>query len=277
MNGFVKIKEYQNTYTSTERIIAKYILENYNEVLNCSAQSLGEKTGTSAAAIIRFSKKIGFNGFSELKMNLAQSQKISDETLDIIINADDDLSTMVEKCCQLNTNTVLTTYQLIDLELLDRAIQLLVNAQTVYLFGVGGSDVIASDISQKFIRIGKKVIYNSDLHVQLTFLESINEYDVALFISYSGATSGLVDVAKAIKKRNVPIISITQITQNPISKISDVVLTVPSEEKELRMGAVSSRISSFVMTDLLYYGVFKHDLEGNTEKLIESKKIVSLL
>ena len=52
-------------------------------------------------------------------------------------------------------------------------------------------------------------------------------------------------------------------------------IQVPNEEKEIRMGAISSRISSLVMTDLLYYGVFKNDLTGNKDKLIETKRIVS--
>ena len=73
MNAYLRIKEYNDSYTATEKLIAEYILE--NDILQDSAQALGEKTNTSAAAIIRFSKKIGFKGFSDLKMNLAQSTK----------------------------------------------------------------------------------------------------------------------------------------------------------------------------------------------------------
>ena len=58
MNGFVRIREFEESYTSTEKLIAKYILEHGNEILNYSAQIL-VKTNKSAA-IIRFSKKIGF-------------------------------------------------------------------------------------------------------------------------------------------------------------------------------------------------------------------------
>ena len=56
MNILLRIKENKENYTSTEKLIAKYILENKNEVLKYSAQILGEKTNTSAAAVIRFSK-----------------------------------------------------------------------------------------------------------------------------------------------------------------------------------------------------------------------------
>ena len=274
MNGFVRIREFEESYTSTEKLIAKYILEHGNEILNYSAQILGEKTNTSAAAIIRFSKKIGFKGFSDLKMNLAQSHSNEQHDLDVDI---DDMTSLVDKGCRLNMNTVLKTYQLINVSDLENAINLLCNASTIYLFGVGGSSVIANDIEQKLIRIGKKVIYNNDLHIQMTFTQSMTKDDTALIISYSGTTAGLVDISKILVEKNIPYISITQINQNLISKNSTVALRVPSEEKELRIGAVSSRISSFVITDLLYYGVFKKNFDKNKDNLIDSRNNVSIL
>lgn len=99
----------------------------------------------------------------------------------------------------------------------------------------------------------------------------------ALIISYSGSTTGLVDVARVLHEKQIPFISITQINSNPISKLSIYSLKVPSEEKALRIGAVSSRISSFVITDLLYYGVFKKNFEEHKKKLIDSKDNVSIL
>ena len=275
MNAYLRIKEYNDSYTATEKLIAEYILE--NDILQDSAQVLGEKTNTSAAAIIRFSKKIGFKGFSDLKLNLAQSTKEEKQEVDLIFDANDDIGTLVKKGCRLNMNTVLKTYQLINIDTLEASIDLLNNASTIYLFGVGGSSVIGLDIYQKLMRIGKKVIYNADLHVQMTFAQSTDKNDVALIISYSGSTTGLIDVAKVLYEKQIPFISITQINSNPISKLSTYSLKVPSEEKALRIGAVSSRISSFVITDLLYYGIFKKNFEEHKKNLIDSKDNVSIL
>ena len=80
----------------------------------------------------------------------------------------------------------------------------------------------------------------------------------ALIISYSGSAIGLVDVDKVLHDKQIPF-------------ISNYSLKVPSEEKELRIGAISFRISSFVMTDLLYYGVFKRNFEEHKKNFIDSK------
>lgn len=101
MNAYLRIEEYNDSYTTTEKLIADYILQ--NDILQDSAQVLGEKTNTSAAAIIRFSKKIGFKGFSDLKMNLAQSTKEEkQQEVDLIFEPEDNISTLVEKGCRLN-------------------------------------------------------------------------------------------------------------------------------------------------------------------------------
>ena len=233
MNGFVRIREFEESYTSTEKLIAKYILEHGNEILNYSAQILGEKTNTSAAAIIRFSKKIGFKGFSDLKMNLAQSHSNEQHDLDvdIIFNENDDMISLVDKGCRLNMNTVLKTYQLINVSDLENAINLLCNASTIYLFGVGGSSVIANDIEQKLIRIGKKVIYNNDLHIQMTFTQSMTKGDTALIISYSGTTAGLVDISKIFTERNIDMTQMNVRTSKQGTATISITFEISSKEE----------------------------------------------
>ena len=208
-------------------------------------------------------------------MSLASSKQTQESDIDVIINSNDDITTIVDKCCRLNMNTVLKTYQMIHMDSLIKAIEQIHNSHTIYLFAVGGSAVVAQDFSQKLIRIGKKVIFNADLHVQMTFAESMTTEDVGVFISYSGKTKGIVDMIKYLSDRNIPTISITQYSKNLIAKRSGICLYVPVEEQAIRIGAISSRIASLVMTDLLYYGLLKYDLNGNRDKLVETRGLVS--
>ena len=277
MNCLVQIKEAQNSYTSTEKIIAEYILEHTHEILNDSAQQLGEKSHTSAAAVIRFSKKLGYKGFSDLKISLARSSQNEEEDIDTVLEETDDLTTLIHKACQLNISTVQKTYQMINEVQLQKAIEYMINAKTIYLFGVGSSAIVAYDFSQKLLRIGKKAIYNTDIHVQMTFVESMTKDDVAIFISYSGMTTGLTGMVKKLKNDSIPCISITQNSKNIVAKNATVNLFVPLEEKEMRIGAISSRTASLVVTDLLYYGVYKYDLKNNKNRIYESKHLVSQL
>ena len=80
-----------------------------------------------------------------------------------------------------------------------------------------------------------------------------------------------------MKKDGIPSLSITQNSRNTVAKNATIQLFVPLEEKEMRIGAISSRTASLVVTDLLYYGVYKYDLENNRAKLYETKNLVSQL
>lgn len=274
MSCIKKIKEASVSYTENEKLIAKYILENRMDVLNMSAQVLGERTNTSSAAIIRFSKKLGYKGFTQLKVDLARSVDEDELDLDNILDTNDTMNTLMKKSLQSNLRTIESTYKLLNEKDLDKAVELIDKAKTIYLFGVGGSSTICSDFQYKLMRIGKRVMYSKDMHVQLMFTTAVTKDDLVIFVSYSGKTKEILTAAKWAKKMEIPSIAITQFTINPLTKLSDISLGVPNDEKPLRIGAISSRISSLIITDLLYYGVSKIDIERTKEKLILTKDII---
>lgn len=274
MSCIKKIKEASVSYTENEKLIAKYILENRMDVLNMSAQVLGERTNTSSAAIIRFSKKLGYKGFTQLKVDLARSVDEDELDLDNILDTNDTMNTLMKKSFQSNLRTIESTYKLLSEKDLQNAVELIDKAKTIYLFGVGGSSTICSDFQYKLMRIGKQVLYSKDMHVQLMFTTAATKDDLVIFVSYSGKTKEILTAAKWAKKMEIPSIAITQFTINPLTKLSDISLGVPNDEKPLRIGAISSRISSLIITDLLYYGVSKIDIERTKEKLILTKDII---
>ena len=52
---------------------------------------------------------------------------------------------------------------------------------------------------------------------------------------------------------------------------------MPSQEKDLRLGAVSSRNSSLILTDLLYLGMIKDELDAYKQNLMASRNLVNKL
>ena len=109
MSCIYKIKICDNL-TKNEEKLSKYILENVNEVIYDSIQSIAYKTNTSPAAIIRFSKKLGYNGFSELKVDLAKDNTDEVPLFPEKICAKDSLNTIVKKSMTSDTSTVEQTY-----------------------------------------------------------------------------------------------------------------------------------------------------------------------
>ncbi|MEG0415233.1 MAG: MurR/RpiR family transcriptional regulator [Erysipelothrix sp.] len=277
MSCIYRIKENMHTYTETEKKIADYILNNKDEVINFSSQRFAKEVDSSAAAVVRFSKKIGYKGFTHLKVELAKDQYDDDESIDKLIKEDDSSETMIRKALYSNHRTFTNTYKLINVPILEEAIDALKKARRVYLFGVGGSGVVCEDLYQKLIRIDIEARYFTDAHLEISALSFADERDVAIAISYSGVTREVVTAQKMASAQGVKTIAITQVGRSDLTKYSDMILNIPQEESELRLGSIASRFSMFAVSDLLYLGVAKENIEETRDKLVKTRQSVQSL
>lgn len=275
MSCIFKIKEGMGSYTETELRLARYILENPNEVFMLNAQELGEKVNTSAAAVVRFSKKIGYKGFTALKVDLAkQSGNQKNETFNTMIKGNETIDMMVKKAEAININALNQTYKLININVLKEAIEAIEKCERVFIYGVGASGLVALDFQSKLARINKMAFYQQDSHSQLITAVNLGPKDLAIGLSYSGETKEVNIAMKRAKENGAKTIAITKFNNNSLSKIADYTLHIPSEEEELRIGAMTSRLSTLAVMDLLYLGIIKDDFNKVEKCILETRQFV---
>ena len=70
MDILEQIQSLFDTYTNNEKKIAQFIIKDPKYFARADIEKLIETIGISKAALIRFSKKVGFNGYIELKYEL---------------------------------------------------------------------------------------------------------------------------------------------------------------------------------------------------------------
>lgn len=256
MDIVLRIKEEYRKLTKSEKKVADYFIDNYKDAINESIQSIAVATDTSPATVIRFVKTLKFDGLQQLKLAIAadmDSQKpdITDE----IIHQKDGLSEIVEKNKRNLINSIERLYALMDLELIEKSVDAIDSAKKVYLFGVGASGIVCYDINYKLSRIGKDVVFNNDIHLQLVNLNFITKEDACVCVSYSGNTKETVLVAEIAKKAGAKTVGICCYGRNELSKICDITLRVPHDERELRLGAISSRNTTLTLLDTIYLAI----------------------
>ncbi|MBS6041482.1 MAG: MurR/RpiR family transcriptional regulator [Clostridium baratii] len=268
------IKQGMEGFTESEKKIGKYILSNKNEVINLSAQELSEKVSVSAAGVVRFAKKIGFKGFIALKVELAKENDEEIVEFSGMISEEDDTKTMIKKAIKSNINTLEQTYKLINMNVIEEAINTIVKAKKIYIYGIGASGLVALDFQYKLLRIKKDVIYNNDSHIQLSTASHIESDDVAIGISYSGETKEINVAINEAKTNGAKVIAITRYNNSTLSKISDMALYIPNKEKELRLGAIASRMSALTLIDILYLGIVKNDIPKTKDYITDTRRII---
>ncbi|MQS76898.1 MurR/RpiR family transcriptional regulator [Lactobacillus halodurans] len=271
------IKQKLPELTKTEQRIANFIIEHPNEVTTMSVQDLSELIPTSSASIVRFSKIFcQSGGFSELKMKLSAEGDLDKEIYQEI--APDDSITDLKKKLSFRINqTILQTNTKLTDQALKDAIKILKEKSLIVSFGIGASHITAEDFQQKFFRIGKTVITNSDHHVISTILLAQKEQAALLVVSNSGETKEAIEIAQLAKQNKIPIIVLTHNYVSALAKLATVILIQDdsTENSSLRSAATTSLIAQFYAIDLLYYSYFKLDFSKHVKEIITSQKYIA--
>ncbi|MDU2265345.1 MAG: MurR/RpiR family transcriptional regulator [Clostridium celatum] len=275
MSCIFKIKEGFNSFTNTEKKLAEYIIKNKDEVVGLSAQELSSKADISPAAVIRFSKTLGYKGFTALKVDLAKDRDERDDETSVIINEDDSLKDIIRKVKVSNISSIDETIGLMNVDTMKNIIEAMINAKRIYLFGIGASGLVALDLQQKLLRINKSTLYQIDPHTQIASAVHIEKEDVAIGISYSGETKEVNVPLKIAKEKGAKTIAITRYNKNSLSKISDYAIYLPNYEKEFRVGAITSRIDALTIVDILYLGVARNEFKQTKEYIKSTREAIN--
>ncbi|MGL4452278.1 MAG: MurR/RpiR family transcriptional regulator [Sarcina sp.] len=276
MIGLEFIKKDYNNFTEGEKKIADYLLEGSEEILGMSAKEIGERTGTSAPTVVRFSKKIGFSTLNEMKVKLAikniRNKKESFNYLENDLKNKSIKEVIKDSVIEITERTM----ELVNEEELEKGIKLLKKAKTIYIFGIGSSNLVGIDLYYKLSRINKRCIINMDSHMQITTSALVEEGDVVIAISYSGETREVLESTRNAKERKGKIITITrEAIDNKLAKMADINFKIPYVEKNLREGAITSRTSQLLIADMLFLGLGRENIKKTEEKLIETRNVIN--
>src|SRR3972149_3313329 len=70
-----KIREYYDHLSRSYRKVADYIMSNYYEVSFMTAAQLAYAVGVDTTTVVRFSQRLGYNGYPELLQDIREQVK----------------------------------------------------------------------------------------------------------------------------------------------------------------------------------------------------------
>lgn len=273
------------TLSEAEQAVANYVLAHTKEVVYLSTQELAKRSGVSNATITRFCKSVGAKGFPDLKIMLSSERTINKETHQEI-KVTDSLQKIKHQLNLRMTAALNETEQLIQDQSIKSCTTLLKNAEEIIIYGTGTSELVAKDLAQKFMRLGKAVLHTQDLHLITTALATQQKKKVAIFISSSDENKTTHLLATVCHELTIPIISIVSNPSSPLALKSTVVLVhSPIEEEDaIRAAATTSIVAQQYIINVLYHHYFidNYDVHINllnhthqlTQKYLTNKNIM---
>lgn len=258
------LRPYLKNLNKTETKIASYFIENNQNIINKTISELSQEIGVSESTIFKFVKKIGYEGFQDFKISLATNYKEEDQpsikpNFFSDITEDDSLNDIFQKVIIPKIKFLEYLLETINEELIEEAVEMIHQADTLFFSGVGGSSVIAYDSFHKFLRTEFQCQFISDFNLQLTYSKKIDNNSLAFLFSHSGSTKEIIELGSSLKKNGAKIISLTGNYGTPLEKLSDISFVVSSEESALRSQTLSSRILYMTIIDILYVIIMYRD------------------
>ena len=266
-----------DSLTAADRQIAQFIIDNPNEMLAMSSAALAEATGRSQSSVVKFSQKLGYGGYQQLKLAVNKAKALEWQApggvIHGTIDASDSYMTILQKLIGSKLLSMRETLAANNEHTIDRALDALVNARKVQLAGVGASSLVAKDFSYKLLKLGRTALIDSDSHIQISNASALNEADVLLALSHSGRSLEPLRIAEVAKKRGATVISMTGLHPNPLLDLADIHLFTVADEERVRSSAITSRDAQLMLMDMLFILLIRrqvdsHDYIHNSETAV---------
>lgn len=203
------------------------------------------------ATVFRFCRALGFEGYHEMRIALAQANA----TASLINQQEPEPGTTTDKLCEHASALFLTaingTQSALSPDAVDKAVDLLRAARQVFCLGQGGSMLLANDICARFSSLSNKFRTAGDSHLQLLSASLMTPEDVVLFVSYSGATRDMMETLRTAKASGAKIVLLTHYEDSPGAALADVVLLCGAQESPLDSGSIPIKVSVLYVAEVL--------------------------
>ena len=239
-------------FSKSDKRIADYLLEHPGAVDAETASSIAEKVGTSPATVVRFCRKLGFKGLTDMKNSAAYTNYIESSTTDMDLKKGDDAETVANKVVQY-MKMVLDQLKLsLEPELLQKAADKLADANHVVILAEGGSGTIARAAYDIFLKLAIPCRFVDDIMFQIMEISMMDENDVLFLILNSGRTYNVLQNASYAKQRGIYTIGVVGTKGTPLSKYLDIELPTCIFSSSYLSDISAARLCELVTVSILH-------------------------
>lgn len=249
-----RIRSAVPSLSPSERAVAELILADPARIMELSIAETAQRAGVSQPSVARFAAALGFSGFRELKLRLAQSIATGVRYVHADVEADDPPDRIVSKVFDRSIGALIDVRNHLDQSVFQRVVRLLSKARRIECFGLGNSAIVAQDAQHKLLRFGIPCGAYSDPHSMAIAAAVLGRRDVVLIISASGRTVDAIEAARAALAAGAQVIAVTG-RHTPLAAVASHALLVDVQEDPDVYTPMTSRLAHLAVIDALCVGV----------------------
>lgn len=278
-----KIK--QTKFSPNEQIVIDFIREKQEQIEDYSTTMIAGETYTSPSVLVRIAKKLEFNGWIDLRkayvheINYLRSN-FQELNANIPFQKNDSFIDITTKIAQIKKESLNDSLSLMEHEKIQQAVSLIKNQAVIQVYALSNLLFLGEEFAYKLRHVRKQAEVFTIQNTMYQEAAMCSKQNCAILISYSGESPEIIKIAHLLKQGQVPIIAITSIGENSLSKLATITLPMTTREKSYsKIAGFSSLESISFILDTLYACYFSTDFDNhynqkiNLARLTESRQI----
>ena len=264
-----------DSLSKSERKVALVVLAHPEATVAENITALAKNAQVSEPTVVRFCRSLGYDGWHEFKLKLAQGLALAMPGATESPAQDDLAADLVNKICSRSINTLLDLRNHLKPDTIQRALDILVQSNKIEFYGQGSSGIVAADAQHKFFRSGVPTVAYADPHIHSIAATLLKEGDTVVAISQRGNSTSLLRSVELARKGGASIIALAP-SGTPLAALATVLIPIDIIFNIDPYTPTSARLAHLVVIDILAVGLalkrgpeFRKKMQGAQKALQE--------
>ena len=220
------------SFSKGQKLIARYILENYDKAAFMTASKLGKTVQVSESTVVRFAMQLGYDGYPSMQRALQEMIRGKLTSIQRIQASDGVLagSDLVTNVLHRDMEKIRMAIDQTDPAEFERVVETIARAKRLYLIGFRSSSFLAGYLNFYF-----RLIFDNVTLVQGgaagTFdqIFRVGPGDVVFAICFPRYSELALKTIQFAKERGATVVGLTDSEMSPIARAADCTLLVHNE------------------------------------------------
>lgn len=229
----VTIQENMSSFSKGQRLIGRYILDNYDKAAFMTASTLGRTVKVSESTVVRFAAELGYEGYPAMQKALREMIRGKLTTVQRIEVSNDRLGDhdVLTKVVQSDIEKLRMTLEELSREEFSGAVDAIVGARRIYILGVRSSASLSDFLTFYF-----NLIFDNVCQVKTTLASEMFEQmlrvgtgDVVIGISFPRYSTRSVRAMEFARDQGATVVAVTDSEMSPLYDIANYRLLAKSD------------------------------------------------
>ena len=263
------------SFSKGQRVLARFVLENYDKAAFMTASRLGAAVGVSESTVVRFAADLGFRGYPGMKKALQEvvrSRLTAVERLEVAeqtMNPQD----VARAVLRADIANLQATLDETDEAVFHAAVDRILAARRIFIVGMRTSTTLANFLGfyLNLLRDNVHVVQDTAAMEVYEQMLRVHEGDLVIGISFPRYSNRTINAMKYARDRKVGTLGITDTKASPLNEFADVCLFAKSE----MVSFLDSLVAPMGLINALIVAIGARDREHTFQTFRELEEIWS--